>query len=262
MSTRTPSVVRPRRALAVALTLCVALTSLAACGGGADSGKDVTIRVYAAASLTDSFRSLGKEFEAQHPGVKVQFNFGPSSGLAQQIGSGAPADVFASASPANMDTVVQGKDARDPVDFASNSLEVAVPADNPAGVTALADLAKPSVKVALCQAQVPCGKVAAEVFAKANLEVRPVTEEVDVKSVLTKVTLGEVDAGVVYVSDVLAAGAKVKGVEIPTAQNASTEYPIAPLAASEHPAIARQFVDLVLSGTGSAILRDAGFQRP
>ena len=262
MSTRMPSVARPGRALIVGLTLGVALTSLAACGGSADSGKDITLRVYAAASLTDSFTALGKKFEAQHPGVEVQFNFGPSSGLAQQIGSGAPADVFASASPTNMDAVVQSKDAGDPVDFASNSLEVAVPADNPAGVTGLADLAKPSVKVALCQVQVPCGKVAAEVFAKANLAVRPATEEVDVKSVLTKVTLGEVDAGVVYVSDVLAAGAKVKGIEIPEAQNASTEYPIAPLTASEHPALARQFVDLVLSGTGSAILRDAGFAKP
>ncbi len=128
-----------------------------------------------------------------------------------------------------MDAVVQSKDAGDPVDFASNSLEVAVPADNPAGVTALADLAKPSVKVALCQAQVPCGKVAAEVFAKANLAVRPATEEVDVKSVLTKVTLGEVDAGVVYVSDVLAAGAKVKGIEIPDGAERQHRVPDRPL---------------------------------
>ena len=145
----------------------------------------------------------------------MEFNFGPSSGLAEQIGSGAPADVFASASPSNMDTVVQGGDAKDPKDFATNSMEIAVPPDNPGKIASLADLAKPGVKVALCQAQVPCGKVAAEVFANAGLTVKPVTEEVDVKSVLTKVTLGEVDAGVVYVTDVLAAGDDVKGVEIP-----------------------------------------------
>ncbi len=188
-----------RTKMATVLAVLLGLTSIAACGSDDSSGsstqKDITIRVFAAASLTETFTELGKQFEKDHPGTKVQFSFGPSSGLAEQIGSDAPADVFASASPSNMDTVVQAGDAKDPKDFAANSMEIATPPGNPAKIGSLDDLAKPGVKVAVCQAQVPCGKVAAEVFSKAGLEVKPVTEEVDVKSVLTKVTLKEVDAG-------------------------------------------------------------------
>ncbi len=246
-----------------ALAGCLALTSLAACGS-ADPGsaKEVRIRVFAAASLTGSFTELGQRFESDHPGVRVELNFGPSSGLAQQIGSGAPADVFASASPSNMDTVVQADEAKDPRDFATNSMEIAVPADNPAGIASLGDLTGKDVKVAVCQAQVPCGQVAAEVFTKAGLTVAPATEEVDVKSVLTKVSLGEVDAGVVYLTDVLAAGDKVRGIEIPDDVNATTAYPIATLTASAHASTAAQFVELVLSAEGARVLEDAGFQRP
>ncbi len=250
------------RVLLAGLAVCLATTSLAACGSDESTSEDVTIRVYAAASLTDSFTELGKQFEEDHPGTKVQFNFGPSSGLAEQIGSGSPADVFASASPSNMDTLVQDKDAADPKDFAVNSMEIAVPPANPGKVAGVADLAKPGVKVALCQAQVPCGKVAAEVFENAGITVKPVTEEVDVKSVLTKVTLGEVDAGVVYVTDVLASGEKVKGVEIPADQNAQTTYPIATLTGSEHTKTADEFVGLVLSTDGAKVLEAAGFQKP
>jgi len=253
------------RLLLCCLAGCLALTSFAACGSEDDSGathRDVTIRVFAAASLTGTFTELGRQFENDHPGTKVQFNFGPSSGLAEQIGSGAPADVFASASPSNMDTVVQADEAKDPKDFATNSMEIATPADNPGRIAALADLAKPDVKVAVCQAEVPCGKVAAEVFANANLTVKPATEEVDVKSVLTKVTLGEVDAGVVYVTDVLAAGDLVNGVEIPSDVNAETKYPIATLSGSKHTRTAGEFVELVLSDAGAKVLEDAGFQGP
>jgi molybdate transport system substrate-binding protein len=252
------------RLLGSALAAVLAVSGLSACGGGeSGSGSDqVTLRVFAAASLTGTFTELGKQFEKAHPGTTVQFNFGPSSGLAEQIGSGAPADVFASASPANMDTVVQGGDAKDPKDFATNSMEIALPPDNPGKVARLSDLAKPGVKVALCQAQVPCGKVATEVFSKAGLTVKPISEEVDVKSVLTKVTLGEVDAGVVYVTDVLAAGDKVKGVQIPAGQNAETTYPIAALTGSKHARTASEFVDLVLSEEGAAALTKAGFQGP
>lgn len=250
------------RALAVVATGILALSSLAACGDDSTSGKKVTLHVFAAASLTESFTALGKQFEKDHPGTKVEFNFGPSSGLSEQITSGAPADVFASASPSNMDTLVSSNDAKDPRDFARNSMEIAVPPDNPAGISQLADLAKGDVKVALCQPDVPCGKVAAEVFASAKITVTPATEEVDVKSVLTKVTLGEVDAGVVYVTDVRAAGDKVKGVEIPADVNASTTYPIATLEASEHQKEAGEFVDLVLSDHGAKVLEEAGFQSP
>ena len=170
--------------------------------------------------------------------------------------------MFASASPSNMDTLVQSGDAKEPVDFATNSMEIAVPPDNPAKITTLADLAKKGVKVALCQPQVPCGKVAAEVFTNAGLTVKPATEEVDVKSVLTKVELDEVDAGVVYVTDVLAAGDKVKGVEISDTDNASTSYPIAALEDSEHQKEAAAFVDLVISADGAKVLEEAGFAKP
>lgn len=248
------------RRLLPALALSLAVTSLAGCGG--DDQPRVTLRVFAAASLTESFTTLAEQFEKDHPGTKVELNFGPSSGLVEQIGSGAPADVFASASPSNMETLVQDGDAGDPQDFASNSMEIAVPAKNPARIEALSDLVGQGVKVALCQPQVPCGKVSTEVFERAGLKVRAVTEEVDVKSVLTKVTLGEVDAGVVYVTDVRAAGDKVRGIEIPDSQNASTTYPIATLRASEHAKQADEFVDLVLSGAGAKVLADAGFEVP
>jgi len=255
-----------RTKLATVLAVLLGLTSIAACGsddsGGSSTKKDVTIRVFAAASLTETFTELGKQFEKAHPGTKVEFGFGPSSGLAEQIGSDAPADVFASASPSNMDTVVQAGDAKDPKDFATNSMEIATPPDNPGKVDSLDDLARPGVKVALCQAQVPCGKTAYQVFDNAHLTVKPATEEVDVKSVLTKVTLGEVDAGVVYVTDVQAAGDKVKGVEIPAAQNASTSYPIATLTHSKHQKEASEFVDLVLSDDGAKVLEEAGFKSP
>ena len=252
-----------RRLLSATVIGCLGLASLSACGSpGGDSQKDVTIRVFAASSLTGSFTTLGRQFEKAHPGTKVELNFGPSSGLAEQIGSGAPADVFASASPSNMETVVQAKEARQPRDFATNSMEIAVPASNPGHIRTLGDLAHPGVKVALCQAQVPCGKAAAEVFANAKLAVKPATEEVDVKSVLTKVTLGEVDAGMVYVTDVLAAGEKVRGVVIPPDKNAETRYPIATLSASRHAKTAGEFVDLVLSAAGAKVLQDAGFARP
>ena len=249
-------------AAAVAAT-ALALTSLAACGSDDDSAKkDVTIQVFAAASLTESFTELGKQFESDHPGTKVEFNFGPSSGLVEQIDGGAPADVFASASPSNMDTLVSSGDAKDPQDFATNSMEIAVPPDNPAQIGALGDLVGQGVKVAVCQPQVPCGKVAAEVFANAGLTVKPASEEVDVKSVLTKVQLGEVDAGMVYVTDVQAAGDKVEGVEIPDTQNASTSYPIAALEGSKHQKEAAEFVDLVLSDDGAKVLEEAGFAKP
>jgi molybdate transport system substrate-binding protein len=221
-----------------------------------------TINVFAAASLKEAFTKLGAQFEAAHPGTRVVFNFGPSSGLATQITAGAPADVFASASTRNMDQVVKAGAATSPTDFASNVMEIAVPPQNPANVTQLSDLAKPTVKVALCQKAVPCGVTAAKVFTKAKLRVTPVTQEVDVKAVLTKVTLGEVDAGVVYVTDVLAARAKVRGIVIPADVNASTKYPIATLTRAPNKATAQAFTDYVLSGDGARVLTADGFAKP
>ncbi len=221
-----------------------------------------TITVFAAASLMGTFTQLGKQFEAAHPGDTVKFSFGGSSTLATQITGGAPADVFASAAPANMDTVVKAGDASSPQDFAKNTAEVAVPPSNPAKVTSVSDLAKSSVKVALCEPKVPCGVVAADVFKNAKITVKPVTLQPDVKSVLTQVELGNVDAGMVYVTDVKAAGSKVKGVTIPASENASTLYPIATVSSSTHQAEARAFVAYVLSPAGQQVLAAAGFQQP
>ena len=221
-----------------------------------------TITVFAAASLMGTFTQLGKQFEAAHPGDTVKFSFGGSSTLATQITGGAPADVFASAAPANMDTVVSAGDASSPKDFAKNTAEIAVPPSNPAKVTSVSDLAKSSVKVALCQPKVPCGVVASQVFKNAGVTVKPVTLQPDVKSVLTQVELGNVDAGMVYVTDVKAAGAKVKGVTIPASQNASTLYPIATISSSTHQAEAEAFVAYVLSPAGEQVLTAAGFQQP
>ena len=221
-----------------------------------------TITVFAAASLTGAFTQIGKQFEAAHKGDTVKFSFGPSSGLATEITSGAPADVFASASPKNMQEVVSAGDASNPQDFVKNTMQVAVPPNNPAKVTSVNDLAKKSVKVALCQPQVPCGAVAAEVFKNAGITVKPVTLQPDVKSVLTQVELGNVDAGMVYVTDVMAAGSKVKGVTIPANVNASTLYPIATISSSKHKSEAQAFMNYVLSPAGQQVLAAAGFQKP
>lgn len=221
-----------------------------------------TVNVFAAASLKGSFTTLGQEFETAHPGVKVVFNFGPSSGLAAQITQGAPADVFASASSKNMGQLVSAGQAVSPANFASNVMEIAVPPQNPAGITQLSDLAKPGVKVALCQSAVPCGAAAAKILTTAKLIVTPVTQEVDVKAVLTKVTLGEVDAGVVYVTDVQAAGTSARGIEIPADVNASTRYPIATLAKAPNRGAARAFTAYVLSARGAVVLTAAGFAKP
>lgn len=262
-----------RRFTATLLTSLI-VVGLAACGSNdsgtssapgpsaSESSLSGNITVFAAASLTESFTELGKQFESANPGTKVTFSFGASSALAQQINSGAPADVFASASPKNMDQVIDAGGASNPKVFATNKMEIAAPPDNPADIASVNDLAKSSVKTALCQPQVPCGSVAQQVFTNANITVKPVTLEPDVKSVLTKVQLGEVDAGMVYVTDVKAAGAKVKGVEIADDVNASTDYPVAALTESGNPAAASAFVELVLSPAGQGVLTAAGFQAP
>lgn len=237
-------------------------SSSASASASASASLSGSITVFAAASLKEAFTTIGKQFEAAHPGVKVTFSFGASSALATQIISGAPADVFASASPKNMAQVVTAGDASNPVNFVKNVMEIAVPPSNPAHVASVADLAKSSVKVALCQPQVPCGATAAKVFAKAKITVKPVTLQPDVKSVLTQVELGNVDAGVVYVTDVHAAGTKVLGVPIPASVEASTEYPIAPISKSGNPALAQAFVAYVLSSAGQSVLAADKFEKP
>ncbi len=226
---------------------------------GAISGE---VTVFAAASLTESFTQLGRQFESAHPGVRVIFNFGPSSGLAAQVNAGAPADVFASASAQNMDQVVSAGGASEVRTFARYVMQVVVPAANPGKVTTLADLARPGVTVAVCQPAVPCGVGAARVFANAKLTVRPVSQEADVKGVLTKVRLGEVDAGLVYVTDVVTSGGAVSGIAIPAQLNASTAYPLTVTERAANPAAGQAFADYVLSSVGTAVLVANGFEKP
>jgi molybdate transport system substrate-binding protein len=244
-------------------------TSAGSAGAGASASPSTgqpaihgTVVVLAAASLTEAFTTLASQFEAANPGVKVTLSFGASSALAQQINAGAPADVFASAATKNLDQVIKAGGAVRGTNFVRNVMEIAVPPSNPAGITGVADLARSGVKVALCQPQVPCGATALKVFAHAKVSVTPVTEEADVKSTLTKVESDEVDAGLVYVTDVRAAGKKVKGIPIPTDINAATEYPIAALTKAPNAAGAAAFVAFVLSGAGQQVLAADGFEKP
>jgi molybdate transport system substrate-binding protein len=239
---------------------------LAGCGTaqpGASTGVAGEITVFAAASLTESFTKLGAEFEAAHPGTKVSFNFAGSSALAQQINQGAPADVFASAAPANMKQVTDtGAITATPVTFVRNTLQIAVPKGNPGKITGLADFAAADLKIALCAEQVPCGAAAKKVFEAARIAPAPDTLEQDVKAVLTKVSLGEADAALVYRTDVRAAGARVEGKDFAEASNAVNDYPVAPLAKAPNAAAAKAFVDYVLSEKGREVLSAAGFAAP
>ncbi|MEV0620608.1 molybdate ABC transporter substrate-binding protein [Nonomuraea sp. NPDC050404] len=256
---------------AIALPVALALAGLSGCGSGEPAATSASspagggakeVTVFAAASLTGTFTELGKTFEAAHPGTTVRFNFGSSATLAQQIVQGAPADVFAAASPATMKTVTDASLAGSPATFVRNKLQIAVPADNPAKVDELKDLTDPKVKVALCAEQVPCGAAAVKALAAAKLTVKPVTLEQDVKATLTKVQLGEVDAALVYRTDVIASAGKVRGIEFPEADQAVNDYPIATVAKAPAGDAARQFVDLVLSQQGKDVLTKAGFEAP
>jgi molybdate transport system substrate-binding protein len=243
------------------------LTLAAACGstdgGSGTPGGGRTVVVFAAASLTETFTALGKTFQTAHPGVTVKFNFGGSSALAQQITQGAPADVFAAASPATMKTVTDARlAAGQPRTFVRNRLEIAVPPDNPGKVAGLKELANPELKVVLCAPQVPCGAAARKALGAAGLTVKPVSEEQDVKAALTKIRLGEADAALVYRTDVKAAGDKVTGIDFPEAASAINDYPIATLAKAPQPELANQFVRLVLSEQGKTALTQAGFEAP
>lgn len=213
----------------------------------------------AAASLTESFTTIGKQFEAQHSGTTVTFSFGSSATLAQQAVNGAPADVFASANESTMDTVAKAGIAVQPETFATNTLEIAVPKGNPGRITGLADFADPAQKIALCATQVPCGSAARKVFAAAGITPKPDSYESDVKAALTKVQLGEVDAALVYKTDVQAAGDKVEGVEFDEAAQAVNTYPITVIKDAPNEAAASAFVAYVHSEEGQKVLADAGF---
>jgi molybdate transport system substrate-binding protein len=222
-----------------------------------------SITVFAAASLTDAFGEIADEFEAANPGVSVESNFGASSALREQILAGAPADVFASANLSNMDQVVEADAAAgDARTFATNRLEIVVPAGNPADVTGLAAFGDDDLLVGLCAAEVPCGDLGREALANAGVTPAVDTEEPDVRSLLTKVEAGELDAGLVYATDVLAAGDAVEGIEIPAADNVVAEYPIATLAEGGAAEVADAFVAYVLSDAGQDILASYGFDSP
>lgn len=259
------------KAVGLAAAACAGLLLLTSCasarGGDASGpavpggeGRSGTVVVFAAASLAEAFTAIGRDFEQENPGVTVTFNFGGSPALAQQILAGAPADVLASANQATMATVSDaGGVAGEPLVFARNSLEIAVPAGNLAGVTGLADFADEAKTVALCAPEVPCGALAAQVFAAAGLTPAADTLEQDVKAALIKVERDEVDCALVYRTDIVAAGDAVEGIEFPGSAVAVTDYLVATLRDAPNPAAARAFTAFVLSAEGQARLALAGF---
>ncbi|KQW12550.1 molybdate ABC transporter substrate-binding protein [Streptomyces sp. Root369] len=268
---------RNRRTLQVAGAGAAALLALSACSSSdsdssstaSDSSASAsgnlsgTVTVFAAASLKESFTTLGKQFERAHPGTKVTFSFGGSDSLAASITGGAPADVFASASPKTMKIVTDAGDASGtPATFVRNQLEIATLPGNPDKVASLKDLTNPDLKVVLCDKEVPCGAAAQKALDASRLKLTPVSYEQDVKAALTKVELKEADAAVVYKTDVHAAGDKVGGVEFPESADAVNDYPITLLKDAEHTGTAKAFIALVRSAEGQKVLTEAGFLKP
>lgn len=270
---------RSRRMLQVAGAGAAALMALSACSSSDDSSSSApgsssgsasaspklsgSVTVFAAASLQESFTELGAEFEKQHPGTKVTFNFGGSDTLAASITGGAPADVFAAASSKTMAIVTDKNDtAGTPVTFVRNQLEIATLPGNPDKVASLKDLTKSGLKVVLCDKTVPCGAAAQKALEASKLELTPVSYEQDVKSALTKVELKEADAAVVYKTDVKAAGDKVEGVDFPESAEAVNDYPIALLKNAPNAEAAEAFITLVRSAEGQRVLGEAGFLKP
>jgi molybdate transport system substrate-binding protein len=247
-----------------ALLLAVLMTAtLAACTGkgGADAGSgSSTLTVFAAASLKSSFTELAERFEAENPGTTVTLSFAGSADLATQLSQGAPADVFASADSGTMAKVQEaGLVDGGPRDFATNTLAIAVPPGNPAGIRSFADLAKTGIKLVACAPQVPCGAAAARVADSTGTVLSPVSEENSVTDVLGKVISGEADAGLVYVTDVRSAGARVEGIPFPEAAAAVNPYPAAVLAGSRNKTAAGRFLDLLAGPEGQGVLAAAGF---
>ncbi|WP_252274706.1 molybdate ABC transporter substrate-binding protein [Nocardioides sp. LMS-CY] len=258
---------KPLRKLVLLPAVLALVLPLAACGGDDDgeagNGGTTTLTVYAAASLTSTFEQIGDEFEKAHDGVEVEFSFGGSSDLVTQIQEGAEADVFASADTANMDKLVDADLAgEDPRDFATNTLEIATPPDNPAEVASFQDLAAKGLQLVVCAPEVPCGAATQTMADNLGVTLKPVSEEQSVTDVLAKVTSGEADAGVVYRTDVTAAGDAVHGVTFPESGDVVNTYPIAPVDGSDESDLAAQFVEFVLGDTGQQILQDAGFGQP
>jgi molybdate transport system substrate-binding protein len=260
---------RTRRTLRGAAAGAAALLALSACSPSASDSSDSsaeisgTVTVFAAASLKESFTTLGKQFEEEHPGTKVTFSFGGSDSLASSITGGAPADVFASASPRTMAIVTDAGDASGaPATFVRNQLEIATAPGNPDRISSLEDLTKPGLKVVLCDEEVPCGAAAQKALEASDLKLTPVSYEQDVKAALTKVELKEADAAVVYKTDVKAAADKVEGVDFPESSEAINDYPIVELKAAPNAEAAKAFIELVRSAEGQKVLTEAGFLKP
>lgn len=240
---------------------------LAACGTSAAAptatGPNGSIAVLAAASLTAAFTKIGTDFQSGHPGTSVHFSFAGSATLVAQVQQGAVADVLASADQPNMQKLADARLLQgSPSTFARNRLQIVVGAGNPKHITGLSDLAQPGLIVVLCAAVVPCGRYASQALQKAGVTVHPASLEADVKAVTSKVALGEADAGIVYVTDVKAAGAAVKGVDIPDNLNVVATYPVAVLKDSPNVALARAFVDYLDSPAGQRTLSRYGFLGP
>jgi len=239
----------------ITVSVLVALTS---CSGEDDKTR---LTVLAASSLTDAFEKLETMYESEHSDVDMALSFDSSSILAEQVISGAPADVLATADETTMQKVVdEGLLTGAPVVFAQNTLVLVTPADNPGGVDDVSDLDRTGVTFAACVPEAPCGDATQRLLALVGVQAAPVTEEDNVRSVLSRVTLGEVDAGFVYVSDAQAAGESVETVEVDRASDVVNSDPIAVVAATEHPEEAQDWVDLVLSDDGQEVLSSYGFR--
>lgn len=262
--TRTARLVALAAAGLVTLVACGQNETGGGAGGpGASSAGEKTLTVYAAASLTDAFNELSDEFEAEHPGVRVTVNYGGSSGLAQQLLEGAPGDVFASADTNNMTKVTDaGLSDHQPQIFATNSLTVVVPADNPADITSFDDLQREGVSLVTCAPEVPCGASTRTVEEANGVDLKPVSEENAVTDVLGKVRSGQADAGIVYVTDADSAGQEIRQVQLPRADQAVNEYPVVTLRSSTETELAEEFVHLVTGERGQTVLREAGFGAP
>ncbi len=249
---------------AAGLVGCASGDAPEATGGSSGSGAlSGTVTVFAAASLQSTFTRLADQFEAAHPGTKVALSFAGSSDLVTQIGQGAPADVFAAADSRNMAKLAEaGLLDGAATDFATNTLEIAVPPANPASISNFADLAGSGVRVVVCAPQVPCGAAAVTAEQAAGIELSPVSEESSVTDVLGKVISGEADAGLVYATDVQAAGTKVTGIPFAESGRAVNTYPVAVVGSSRNKQLAAAFVALVTGDDGRKVFADAGFGAP
>lgn len=259
-----PAVCRVAAPVGSLAAAALAAFAVAGCSGAAGEPGNApgrhTVVVLAASSLTESLTAIAKDFEASHPGTDVQLSFAASSTVVTQVNQGAPADLIALAGTSAMGPLDKSRIAKDGTrSLASNTLEIVTPPSNPGNVNAITDLSRPTLKVVLCAATVPCGKAAAKALSIAGVVAHVVSYEIDVKAALAKVQLGEADAAIVYHSDVVSAGARVRGVQIPASVNQTLDYPLVRL--TDDPTTV-EFVTYLLSDQGRKRLRDNGFRTP